>query len=54
MGTAVGVTSFVLGRDQDQNLEVLTFENGQTYDDGLTVDLIQAYTANDTTFPYPA
>jgi hypothetical protein len=54
MGTAVGVTTFVLGRDQDGNLENRTFENGQEYDAGLTPSLIQAYTANDTTFPYPA
>ena len=51
-GTAVGVTSFVLGREQDSNREVRTFENGQAYD--LDVSQIQAYTANDTTFPYPA
>jgi len=51
-GTAVGVTSFVLGRDQDGNLENRTFTDGQAYDQD--VDQIQAYTANDTTFPYPA
>ena len=52
MSTAVGVTTFVLGRDQDKNLETRTYKNGQTYD--LSVSLIQAYTANDATFPYPA
>jgi hypothetical protein len=54
MGTAVGNTTFVLGRQQDGNLETRTFENGQEYDAGLTPDLIQAYTADNTTFPYPA
>lgn len=50
--TAVGVTTFVLGRDQDKNLETRTFKDGQAYD--LDVELIQGYTADDTTFPYPA
>lgn len=51
-GTAVGTTVFVLGREQDKNREVRTFEDGQTYD--LDVEDIQAYTADDSTFPYPA
>ena len=51
-GTASGVTTFVLGRYQDGNLETRTFEDGQAYD--LDASLIQAYTANDATFPYPA
>ena len=50
--TAVGNTTFVLGRDQDSNLETRTFTNGQSYD--LSIDLVQAYTTDDTTFPYPA
>lgn len=53
-GTAVGVTTFVLGRDQDGNLETYTFEDGQEYDTSLTQAMVQAYTANDATFPYPA
>ena len=54
MGTAIGNTTFVLGRDQDENLETRTFTDGQEYDAGLTMDLVQVYTADDTTFPYPA
>lgn len=53
-GTAVGMTTFVLGREQDGNRETYTFENGQTYDTSLTQAMVQAYTANSTTFPYPA
>ena len=51
-GTAIGVTTFVLGREQDGHREIRTFENGQAYD--LSIDLVQAYTANDTEFPYTA
>ena len=51
-GTAVGTTGFVLGREQDSNREVRIFTDGQAYD--LDVEDIQAYTANDSTFPYPA
>ena len=54
MGTAVGNTTFVLGRDQDENLETRTFTNGQTYDASLTMDLVEVYTADNGTFPYPA
>lgn len=53
-GTAVGVTSFVLGREQDANREVRTFEDGQEYDTSLTQDMVQGYTADAATFPYPA
>ncbi len=51
-GTAVGTTSFVLGREQDSNREIRVFENGEAYD--LSVSLVLGYTANNTTFPYPA
>lgn len=51
-GTAVGVTSFVLGREQDGHREIRTFEDGQAYD--LSIDLVQSYTADDTQFPYTA
>ena len=51
-GTAVGNTTFVLGRNQDSNLETKTFTDGQAYD--LDVSLVQAYTADDATFPYSA
>lgn len=51
-GTAVGETTFVLGREQDGHRETRIFEDGQAYD--LSIDLVQAYTANDSTFPYPA
>lgn len=53
-GTAVGMTTFVLGRTQDGNRETYTFENGQEYDTSLTQAMVQAYTANNATFPYPA
>lgn len=53
-GTAVGNTSFVLGREQDSNREVLTFKDGQTYDTSLPQSSVQGYTADATTFPYPA
>ena len=53
MGTAVGTTVFVLGRELDGNREVLTFENGQDYGE-LPVSAIQAYTAASTKFPYAA
>jgi len=53
-GTTVGTTTFVLGRDQDKNLETRTFTTGQTYDTSLTQAMVQAYTADDATFPYPA
>lgn len=51
-GTAVGNTTFVLGREQDSHRETITFTDGQAYD--LSIDLVEAYTANNTTFPYPA
>lgn len=51
MGTAVGTTVFVLGREQEGNREVLTFENGQDYGD-LPVSAITAYTVSTTKFPY--
>jgi len=51
MGTAVGTTSFVLGREQDGNREVLTFEDGQEYGD-LPISAIVAYTSPLTQFPY--
>lgn len=51
MGTAVGTTVFVLGREADGNREVLTFMDGQDYGD-LPVSAIQPYTAQVTRFPY--
>lgn len=51
-GTAVGETTFVLGREQDSHRETRTFEDGQAYD--LDIGLVQAYTADDTEFPYVA
>ena len=50
-GTAKGVTSFVLGREEDGNREVVTFENGQAY--SLDFEDVQAYSADATEFPYP-
>lgn len=50
-GTASGVTSFVLGTQDEGNREVRTFENGQSYD--LDFADVQGYTADDTTFPFP-
>jgi len=51
-GTAVGRTAFVLGREQDANREVRSFADGEEYD--LDIEDVQAYTADDATFPYPA
>jgi hypothetical protein len=48
-GTAVGVTSFVLGRDADGNREMVTFKNGQAYD--LDFEDVKAYSADETEFP---
>lgn len=50
-GTASGVTSFVLGREEDGNREVITYTDGQSYD--LDASLIKAYSADETEFPYP-
>lgn len=51
-GDAVGTTTFVLGRDQDKNLETRTFTDGQAYD--MDIEDVQGYTTDDATFPYPA
>ena len=50
-GTSVGITTFVLGREEDGNRETRTFENGQAYD--LDFEDIQAYSVDSTEFPYP-
>lgn len=50
MSTASGITSFVLGREQDGNREVLTFENGATYDVAFAAKV--AYSVATTRFPY--
>lgn len=50
-GIASGVTTFVLGREEDGNRETRTFEDGQAYD--LDFEDVQAYSADDTEFPYP-
>ena len=51
-GTAVGTTTFVLGRNQDGHRETRIFEDGQAY--VLDIEDVQAYSADDSTFPYPA
>jgi hypothetical protein len=48
-GIASGVTSFVLGRDEDGNREMYTFKDGQAYD--LDFEDATAYTADETEFP---
>ena len=53
MGTAVGMTVFVLGKESQGNREVLTFEHGEDYGD-LPITAILAYTDQRTKFPYSA
>lgn len=49
-GIASGVTSFVLGRDEDANREMYTFEDGQAYE--FDASLIKTYSADEETeFP---
>lgn len=48
-GTTVGVTAFVLGREEDGNREMYVFENGQAYD--LDYEDVKAYSTDDTEFP---
>lgn len=48
-GTASGVTSFVLGREEDGNREMYVFEDGQSYD--LDFEDAKAYSADETEFP---
>ena len=48
-GIASGVTSFVLGREEDGNREMYVFENGQAYD--LDFEDVKAYSTDDTEFP---
>lgn len=50
-GTASGITTFVLGREQDGNRETRTFTDGQPYE--LDFEDVQAYSADETEFPYP-
>jgi len=51
MGISSGTTSFVLGREEDGNREVITFEHDQDYGD-LPITAIVAYTSPLTQFPY--
>ena len=48
-GTTSGVTSFVLGRETDENREMITFKDGQAYD--LDFEDVKAYSADETEFP---
>ena len=48
-GTAVGITSFVLGREVDGNREMYVFEDSQAYD--LDFEDAQAYSSDETEFP---
>lgn len=50
--TAVGNTTFVLGKNADGNKESRTYEDGQEYD--LPISLLKGYTTNEATFPHPA
>lgn len=49
-GTSSGITSFVLGREEDGNREVRTFTDGQSYD--LDYEDVEAYSSDLTQFPY--
>lgn len=51
MGTAVGTTVFVLGKEEEGNREVLVFQDGQDYGD-LPITAIKPYTDQTTKFPY--
>lgn len=48
-GTSVGVTSFVMGREEDGNREMRTFTDGQAY--SVDFEDKQAYSADATEFP---
>jgi hypothetical protein len=50
-GISSGVTTFVLGREEDGNRETRTFTNGQPYE--LDFSLAKPYSADETIFPYP-
>lgn len=52
MGTAVGLTQFVLGSEADGNREMLVFEDGQDYGD-LPVAAIKSYEASDNEVEFP-
>ncbi len=51
-GTSVGITTFVLGKENEGNRQTATFTNGQSYD--LDFSDAQAYSSGETSFPYVA
>lgn len=48
-GTTSGTTSFVLGREEDGNREMITLTDGQAYD--LDFEDVTAYSADASEFP---
>jgi len=48
--TATARQVHVLGRELDENREVIVVESGDTYD--LDYDTISTYSASDAAFPY--
>jgi len=51
--SAADYTSFVLGSEADGNRELRVFKDGDSYDLDAE-DIVNSYSADEATFPYPA